>query len=304
MSTALILDDAQTAIFLRQLEEIDSQNYDVKYAKLEALELVDAKPLNPGAESYTYRQFDGRGVAQVTSNYANGSPRVDVNGLEFTSKVVGVRTSYGFNEQEARAAQMAGISLDNMRAAVARRVLNEKLNTIALLGHAEFSLNGLFKQSNTLTYTVPNGAGASPLWTLKTGDEILTDMFGIVDKIPQSTSEVERANRLLLPYTSLRLIGAKRLGSPSDKTVLQFFKEQRPEIEVRGALFLDTAGAGSTKRAMAYHASRENLEWLLPIPFESFPPERKGMEWTIDLHARAGGVVCRYPLTICYADGF
>lgn len=307
------LDASQSTIFARQLEEIDGQLYDVKYAKLEALELVSAKPLNPGAESYTYRQFDGRAVAKFTANYANGSPRADVSGLEFTAYVKSCRASFGFNVQEIRAANMAGLPLDAMRAMTARRGINEALNVVALLGNAEFGLQGLFNLANTNTVTIPNGAvGASPLWSTKSGDEIVADMVACCDKINQVTLEIEAPKRLLISYARYRFITAKRLnttgaGAPvgvgGDRTVLEQFKMVRPSIEVRGALMLDTAGAGATQRMMAYDPDRTNLEWLLPVPFESFQPQLNGMEWVVECHARAGGVVVRYPLTVCYGDG-
>lgn len=307
------LDAAQTVIFARQLEEIDGQLYDVKYAKLEALELVSAKALNPGAESYTYRQYDARAIAKFSSNYANGSPRADVSGLEFTAFVKSCRQSFGFNVQEIRAAAMAGLPLDAMRAMAARRGINEALNAVALQGNAEFGLPGLFSLSSTNTVTIPNGAvGASPLWSTKSGDEIVADMVACIDKIPTVTLEVENPKRLLMSYSRLRFIMGKRLnttgaGAPiaggGDRTVLEQIKQVRPGVEVRGALLLDTAGAGSTQRMMAYDPDRTNMEWLLPVPFESFPPQLQGMEWVIECHARAGGVVLRYPLTVCYADG-
>lgn len=299
------LDAAQTVFFNRQLEEIDGQLYNVKYGALEALELVSPKPLNIGAESYTYRSFDGRAVAKMTSNYSNGSPRADVDGKEDTSFVRSIRASFGYNIQEIRAAQLAGLPLDSMRAEQCRRSINEKLNSVALLGDAEHNLIGLFNQSNTTTYTVPaDGTGSSATWATKTADQILRDMFGAVDKIPETTAEVEKPKRLLIPYTSLRLINSKRMGAGDGVlTVLKFFQVQRPDIEVRGALLLDTAGAGSTKRMMAYDPNRINQEWLLPIPFESFPPQLQGMEYVIECHARCGGVIVRYPLSICYADG-
>lgn len=299
------LDAAQTVFFQRQLEEIDSQLYNVKYGKLEARELVNAKPINPGAESYTYRQFDTRAIAEIVSNYQTDSKRVDAEGKEFTSFLKSMRLSFGYSVQEIRAAQFAGTNLDAMKAMAARRGIDEKMNKIALAGDAEHNLIGLFNQTNAQTYTVPaDGTGASALWASKTADLILRDMFGIVDQIPANTAEVERPKRLLLPYSRYRLITSKRMGTGDGVlTVLGFFQTARPGIEVRGALFLDTAGSGGTARMMAYDPDPVNLEWLVAVPFETFPVQLKGMEYVTECHGRCGGVVARYPLTICYGDG-
>lgn len=299
------LDAASAVFFARELEQIDARMYDVKYAALEAFELVPVKTdIHPGTETITYQQFDGRAVAEMTANYASGSPRADVGGVEFTSKVRSIRNSYGYNVQEIRAAQLAGRPLDSMRASVARRGVNEKINSTALLGDATHGIIGLFNQPSAQSYTVPNGGTASPLWSSKTADEILKDLFGICDQIPTVTKEVEKPTRLLLPYSRFRLIEQKRLGAgDGGMTVLDFFKQKRPGIEVRGALYLDTAGAGATCRMVAYDPKPENIELMLPIAFESFPPEQRGMEYVTENHARIGSVVCRYPLTMCYGDG-
>jgi hypothetical protein len=299
------LDADQTAFFNRQLEEIDTQLYEVKLADLEARALVDEKPINPGAESHTYRQFDKRGVAKILANYATGSPRVDVDGKEYTATLKSVRASFGYSIQEIRNAQFAGLPLDAMKAMAARRAIDEKLNAIALIGDAEHGLLGLFNQPNAQTYTVPaDGTGSSALWANKTSDQILRDMFGIVDQIPTNTAEVERPKRLLMPYSRFRLINSKRMGSGDGTlTVLKFFQTQRPDIEVRGALLLDTAGSGGTARMVAYDPSPINLQWAVAVPFETFPPQLEGMEYVIECHARAGGVFMRYPLSMAYGDG-
>lgn len=302
------LDAAQTVFFARQLEEVDAQMYDQKYAQLEAFQLVPVKTLHPGVESYTYRLFDGVAVAKMTSNYAGPSPRADVSGREYNARVRGVRNSYGWNVQELRAASHANLPLENMRAVVARRGVNEKINRCLLLGDTEHGIVGLFKNTNVpLVLAGTDGTvGATGLantdWRVKTAASILNDMFNLVDSIPTATKEIEHAKRLLMPYRMLRYISRTKIDSVSPITVLQFFQDNRPGIEVRGALFLDTAGANSVTRMMAYDPARENVEGLLPVAFESFPPERKGMEYVVENHARVGSVIFRYPLSAAFMD--
>lgn len=302
---SLNADASVQAFFLRQLEEIDAQNYDVKYANLEAFELVSAKAMDPAKETYTYRQFDKKGVAIMTADYANGAPRAEVDGKEYTARVRSLRSSYGMSIQEMREAASTGTPLETFKAEAARRAINELINTTALTGNAEYSLLGLFNQSAAQTYTVPaDGTGASALWTAKTADLILRDMFGIVDQIPTVTKEVEKPNMLLMPYANLRLISTKRLStSASDTTVLEFFRQQRPGINVRGALLLDTAGSGGTARMVAYNNDPSIVQLLLPIPFEQFPAQQHSLQWTVECHARVGPVICRYPLSMAYGDG-
>lgn len=302
------LDAAQSAFFARQLEEIDATLYSVKYGKLEALELVTTRPVNIGAESHTYRQFDRRGMAEITANYTTQSKRVDVDGKEFTSYLRSMRLSFGISIQEIRTAQFAGVDLDMMKVMAARRGIDEKLNQIALLGSAEHNLFGLFNQPNAGSYTVlADGTGSSALWTAKTPDQILRDLFGIVDFIPTATAEVEQCKRLLMPYSRFRLLSSRKASTTGagdgTLTILGFFQTARPGVQVRGALFLDTAGAGSTARMVAYDPDPMNVRWLVAVPFESFPQQLHGMEYVTECHARCGGVIMSYPMTMAYGDG-
>lgn len=288
-------DAAYSTFFTRQLEMIDQKSYDIKKPKLEALELLNVEPVDPGAETYTYRQFDGRGVAKFVSDYSDGFPRVDVSGVEFTSKLKSVGDGWGISFQEMRASEMAQANLMNRKAAAAQRILMEKTNSVALSGDTEQGLYGLFNQPSA---TIVSGGTGS--WGSSTAAQILADMFLLVDSIPLLTKEAENPDTLLLPYGKLRLVGSKLLGTNSDTTVLEYFRQQRPTIEVRGALNLETASAGGANRAVAY--DKKSVFWIVAVPMETMPVRQQGHETVTDYHARIGGVIAPYPLSIAYLD--
>lgn len=303
----LHLDEAHDLFFQRALEDLDTEIYETQYADLEALTLVNTKPVDEGAEFYVWRRYDSAGMAKIMSTYAQGSPGVEVNGSENISRLYSVRNHYGFNIQEIRAAKKAGVGLDVMKSVAAKRAMAEELNRIALLGDDEWQLVGLYNQPNAQTYTVPadgaGGGGGSTAWEDKTVDQIIRDIFGILDQIPTVTLEIEKPKRLLLPHSRLRLIANRRIG-PGDGalTILKYVQGERPEVEIRGALLLDTAGDGGGTRMVAYDPDRAVIEWLVAIPFEQFPPQWSGLKYVIECHARAGGVVLRRPLTMAYGD--
>lgn len=297
------LDAAQSVFFSRQLEQIESKLYEVKYADLEAELLLPGRTQVPaGVDKYTFRTFDRRGKAVPMAGHENGAPTVDVDGEEDTAPLMSWADAYRFNVEEIAAASHAGVPLTDMRAMAARRALAEALNTMALKGYAAKNIKGLFNLSNTLTGTVATGVGGF-LWTQKTPDEILVDLFQMADSVANSTIDIESPKRLVLPKSSIRLLSTKRLsGSASDRTVLEFFKMQRPGLEVVGANYLDTAGAGSGKRAVIYDPSQ--VSWLVSIPFEQMPVEQQGFSFVVNMRARGGGVVSPYPKSILYVDGF
>lgn len=303
MST-LKLDAAQSVFFQRELERIEAKLYEVKYPELEAEMLLPSRIQVPaGVDKYTFRTFDKRGKAVPMAGHENGAPAVDVDGEEDVAPMMSWADAYRFNVEEIAAAAHAGMPLTDMRAMAARRALAEALNKMALLGYAAKDIKGLFGLANTLTATVPNGASLSPLWTTKTVDEILADLFTMADSIPNSTIDIEAPKRLVLPKASLRYLSTKRLSaSASDRTVLEFFQAQRPNLQISGANYLDTAGTGGVRRAVIYDPAQ--VSWLVSIPFEAMPVEAQGFSFVVNCRARGGGVVSPYPKSVLYVDGF
>lgn len=299
------MDAGETAFFARQLEQIRAKTYDVKYIELRARDFIPVdNSVDPGAEQVTYRQYDQVGVAKFISNYADDLPRVDIKGREFTAKVKGIGDAYGYSIQEMRAAKFSGVPMEQRKANAARRAIEYKLDVAGRSGDAETNLVGFLNQTNTTTYTVPNGAAGSPLWVNKTPDEIVADMHGICNGIVSSTSGVEIPDTLLLPIDMYLLVSTKRMGDGSDVTILKYFLGTSPHVKNVDQWYpLATAGATSNRRMVAYRKDPDALQWLIPQEFEQFAPQQKNLEIVTPCHARTGGVVVYYPLSISYGDG-
>lgn len=305
------LDAAQGVFFQRQLEDIEQQLYKVKYPDLEAeLFLPNRKQLAMGVQKHTSRMIDGRAKAVPFAGHEEGAPVADIDGDEVSFLMQSWILAYQFNVEEIEAAQQAGMSLEFERAETVRRGLAESLNNMALLGDAaagvKAGIKGLFNQANTLTYSVPTtGSGSTKTWSTKAAADILIDLFGMVDAIPLGTKDVEggpsKPMNMLMPKENLRLISTVRLGSVNDTTVLEFFKKQRPNVNIMGANYLSTAGAASAPRTMVYDPSQ--VQWLVAMPFMQLPVEQKGYRFVTNCRARGGGVKCLYPKSIIYGDG-
>jgi hypothetical protein len=301
--------DASESAFLQtQLEEIRAKVYEQRLPQFKARTLI---PVNnnedPGLEIIKYRTFDQVGSAKIISAYADDLPRADVYFTEATASVRSLGSSYGYNLQEVRASARSGQDLETRKANAARRAIEQEVERIAKLGDADNGLLGLLNQPNALIMTIPNGAGGSPLWANKTADEILTDLSNLANNSYNNTNQVEAANTILLPFSSYSLISRMRLVN-TNTTVLQFFRQINSEADVQIARLtswqdLETAGAGGTRRAVAYRNDPDALELRIPQEFEQLPEEKRNLEYVVDCHARMGGVLAFYPLTITYADG-
>lgn len=299
------LDASENAFFSRQLELVKSRTYDRKYPNLRAREFIPLDPeLDNAVETIRLRSYTQVGIAKLIASYADDLPRADVKTDEQTFSVKSIGTSYGYNLQEVRAAQRAGVSLDQKKAAAARRATEVVIDRVLALGDTATGLTGLLNVPNALSYTVPaDGTGSSALWTAKTPAQIVRDMVGICEFIVNQTSEIESPNMLLLPRANFTLIRTTRFDSNSDKTILDWFRAQYPGVAVEPWYRMLGAGSGGLNRMVAYSMTPDHLQGAVPQEFEQLPVQEKNLEFIVPCHARVGGVQCYYPLSVCYGDG-
>jgi hypothetical protein len=305
VKSAIRLDANETVFFKRQLEYIKGRTYDVKYKDLKAFDLFPVSSEAPsGATEITWRSFSQYGLAKIIADYAHDFPRVDVFGEENTIKIKDLGVSYGYSIKEIRRAMMSGFNLEERRANVTRRAVEEKMNSLALSGSTTDNINGFLDYPGITEYTVPStGTGSSQNWSDKTATQILTDLNGIVSAIVDGTSGKERPNVILLPLSQYTLIRNTRVGTYSDVTIYQFFTQNNPDISIEWLSELSEAGDSSTDRFMAYTRDADHVTLEVPMMFEQLEEEKKGMEYVIPCHAEFAGVIVYYPLSVAYGDG-
>lgn len=298
------LDAAQNYFFLRELEQILPEQFETMYATLKSRIYVPTdNSIDPGAESVIARLWDKVGKAQAISDHAADFPLVNVSGAEGAQRMQDYGAGYSYTIPEIQAAAKANRPLERDRADACRRTIEQQIDAVISSGDSAFGLKGFLSLTGTDTYTVPNGASASPLWTQKTADEILADMNGMVQQVITNTIEVESPNMLLLPPAQMQLISTRARSSVSDTTILQFFKGNRPNVMVDSWTKLTGAGAGGTDRMVAYERNKTKVRALMAIEFEQQPPQQKNMAYVINCRARTGGVISPYQKSIIYGDG-
>lgn len=300
------LDANESAFFTRQLEHVKSRTYDTKYKLLKAKQLIPVDTeSHPGATQVTFRRFTGVGFAKIIANWASDIPRVDVYGEEESAKVYSAAAAYGYSIKEIRASMMAGTNIDQKKANMARRAVEEKINDIAWNGDTDYNIDGFIDYPGITEYTVPNdGTGPSKEWATKTPDQIIRDLTGMINAIIDTTNGVEAPDTLLLPIEQYNYIANTRMTDGNDKTILTYFLENNPFIDtVEWLVELKGAGASSTDRMMVYTRDDEHLTLDIPQPFEQFPPQPRGLEFEIPTQEETAGVIVYYPLSIAYGDG-
>jgi hypothetical protein len=313
MRTYFNFDAAPSAFLERELQSVRAKVYEVQYGPLKARTLIPVvNEDDPGAETIKLEVLDSVGIAKVVGNYATDFPEADVKRDEIIVSIKSLGSSYRYSFQEARAAAFARKPLPQWKANSARKAIEQRIDIIASTGDAASGLTGLLNQPNAQTYVVPAGAATGTTWGNgsgvgagnKTPDEILRDLFGIVEKIVTTTNENEAPDTLALPLAQRQLIARVARSGTSDTTILQFFLENQDHIKrVVGWTRCKQAGAGATDRMVAFQSHPDKVQLVIPQEFEQFPAEQEGMTLNTACHARTAGVVSPYPLSICYGDG-
>ena len=304
-NSGLLTDAGESAFFVRELEFIKSKSYDTKQKALKAMMLLPiSNGTDPGAETITYRRYTEVGTAAIVSDYAENSPRSDIYGVEFSSKVVTVSNSFGYSRQEIRRSKMTGKNLDARRASANKRAFDEKIESIAWLGDTAHNIPGFIGYSGTTQYVVPNGAAGTATWITKTPDEIIKDIKGMLLSVTDTTNGIEEPDTLLLPYVQYMDIATRRVTDGDSKTVLTYVKDNFPMLKnVEWLTQLKDAGSGSTEMMIMYSKNPDSLTFEIPMPYTMLPPQVKGLGFEIMTEGRIGGLILYYPFSVSWGEG-
>lgn len=299
-----INDSIDSAFIERQLEYVKAKTYDVKYPELMARQLIPVSHETPsGAETVKYNAYDMFAVAKLIEAYGTDLPRADVKVSETRQLIRSIGSSYGYNVQELRNAQLAGLPLEQRKANASRRGVEQKIDSIATLGDTVNGLTGILNIPSAQTYTIPNGASSSQLWSTKTGLEMLADLNNASATIVKNTFDIEHPSTVVVPINQFALAAVTPVNTGIPATVLEHFLKASPWIkEVLPWYRLTGAGSGASDRMLVYSRDPDHLWLEIPQEFEQFPAQQNGLEFVVPCHARCGGVICPYPLSVLYAD--
>jgi hypothetical protein len=304
LSQNLIKDVNTSVFFLRELEYIQRQSKDIKQKNLKGTLLIPVSNEAPEwASSITYRRLTRVGRAKVIADYAHDFPRADVYREEFTIKVKGIGSSFGYSKDEIMQSSATGLSLDKERALSCKRAIDELQDDIIWNGDNDFGIQGFINYPGITEYTTPNGIGGDTEWSTKTPDEIIADMNALVTTVINTTNGVEAPDTMILPIEQYRLISTTRMGDGSDETILSFFLKTNGVIKMVDWLVeLNGAGAGGSDRAMVYKKDPSYIRVEIPKFYREEAPQQKGLEFEVVAEQKTAGVLLYYPLSVAYCD--
>ena len=314
---AIITHDAQQvamSFLIRQASLIEPTVYAMKYQDIQYPSLIPVDTSAPEwIQSVTYFSMDSVGQAQWFSGLTHDVPKVELTREKFETTVSMAAIGYGYTLEELGTAQLLGMNLTNEKASSARRIAEEKIEQVAFVGDAGKGFTGLVNASTPTATTAPaDGTGSATTFASKTPDQILRDINGQLTGIFTGTLGAEIADTLLLPYSVLLDLSTRRIDAVNQTTILEWIERNNiytrttgQPLTIRGMFgHLDMAGAGGTKRVVAYRRSPEVLKMHMPMPFRFLQPWQTGpIKFDVPGIFRLGGVDIRRPKAVRYLDG-
>lgn len=299
--------DANESIFFaRELEYIQSQSYDVKFAQLGAfLHMPIDTSANPGSEVITYNQYEEVGEAKIIANNAHDLPRATVKGKQFSNIVVTIGNYYSYSQQDIRAARMASKNLDASKAMATVNAQRQLVNKLAFFGDGNYpQLSGL-KTITTIPEVViaADGTGSSKAFAAKTAVQIVRDINQLINAVMINSKGMNMATEVWLPINQYALINSTQNSTASDVTIKRFLEISNPGLTIKMLIELNGMGSGGTDRMYALQNS--SMNWQLNIPMLNFQhaPQLQGLEYIVPMESRYGGLQVQYPLAFAFADG-
>lgn len=313
--------DAQAALgFLTtQAYVINTKVYKTVYPDLNWNELVFVDQSAP-EWSIGMTTFVGNmvGRAEWGTGFADDMPFADIERDRTDTKFRFAHVGYEYNIEEIGIAQQQGIGLTGEKALAARRAYQEFMWNVTLFGDTAKAMSGLVNAAGITAGLAPaDGTGAVTTWfdaggvLTKTPAQIVRDFNGMLTGIYTGTLTVEMADTVLLPFSTLSALAATPMSATNDTTIFTFLLENNiltlqsgKKPIVRGLLGLDTAGAGGTKRAVAYRNAEDVVRLHLPAPHRFEAPRPKGTyALVIPGWFRTGGVEFSRTYAARYLDG-
>lgn len=297
-------------------EDLQNTFYDVLYPEFLWRDVVPEASvntgINPGATSTSYRVRDHRGKGSFRGRHDNGVPTVgrtlDKNIIPI--EVAGV--SAIFDREDARQTQMGlNENLLTELPKIMREACDRHVEGTIFYGDADVGFLGWLDYPGVILQTAPNGAGGNSEWSTKTPDEIVADINDAITAVWVGSKQIHLPNTVYLPGTQLAAIASRKMSENSDKTILEYVRQNNiysslnggAPLEIKSIRYLDQAGAGNTDRMAVAEVNERNVQLPFPLPYDLLEPQEHGYDVNIFAEYKFGSFHMPYPRSMVYVDG-
>lgn len=287
----------------QDLNAIDKRIYEPHESELKARKVFAVKSDIPaGAETYSYDVITRSGAAKILAPGASDVPLVDADLERHTVDIYSIAAAFNLSVQEVRQAQMSGRPIEVTKADTVRKAIAQKENQIAFSGEEAYNIKGLTDATGVQVYAVPQNEGAtSTKWKDKTGEEIVNDIIdakGKVDKLPG-----HEADTLLLTTDAKLLLQKKVFNDFTKQTAIQYLQAEGFFKTIETVEDLAGKGLADSDCFVVLDSSPSVVELGISMDITRHPQEYAFPNTKVPFEERLAGLIIRYPMAICRADG-
>jgi hypothetical protein len=306
------LDANETALLTQALEFMRARTADIIRPEFKGRSLVPfTSEVDPGADSWSYQQWDRVGMAKIVANYSDDIPKVATFAKKFSYSLETITLAYEWTWLDMLRSTRAAVPLRSRKASAVRDGFEQRLELLAATGIEGTAVTGLLNNVNVPVITVAPGAtGSNHYWaagSTKTPQEIVDDLHAMEDAVITNTKGTIKPDTLVLPLVQYRYLNkvpfSTAAGADPKDTILKVFLEKSGGItDVFWWEPSRTANAGQS-RALMYKRDAQVVHCEVPMEQQEMPPQAKNLAMEVISVGRIGGVAWEYPLGGIYMNG-
>lgn len=256
---------------------------------------------------------NGKAWAGKDTNQINGVS-VDIGKLAFPLRPWALELKYTILELESAA--KVGRPVDDQKYQALKLKHQMDIDEQVYVGDATTQDTGLLNNALvTNVANLPNGAGGSPLWSLKTPQEILDDVNNLIVSVWTASAYKVMPNKIGLPPVQFGSISTRIVSTAGNESILSYIKKNNilkasgnGELEIVPMKWLVGAGAGGTigtpgtvDRMVAYTQENQYVRYPMTM-LQRTPVQYVSLFHATTYYCRLGVVEVVYPETVGYRD--
>ncbi len=288
-----ILDAIVGAAFLaRHLEIVAKRVFERKHPEFLARKVFAiAQDMDPGATLYTYEIGEEAGRAKIVSDYATDIPVIGIATGAISQKLHELAAMFQYPIGDLEKIRMSGRDTNQRKMVATRRAHLSLHEDLVWQGDTAKGIWGLVSHP-----FIPRMVAANSFDASSTGDQILAVMNLAWEQMRTNTNNVETPNTLLMSSGPYSYVASTPRSSASDKTILSYFLEAHPEIDLHMPVpRLDAQGTAGGDMMFLLDRNAENMGQLSSLQPSLLPPQPEALLIKVFMRSRHGGFVAYYP---------
>lgn len=326
--------DSSGAFLVGELERLDQKLHEplVSTTWGRDIDLREDVSLADETSSYTVSSYGAAGGLGIGNGIGNGKHWIgkvtnQISGQSVDiAKVVNPLTLWGqemkYTIPELESAAKIGRPIDAQKYSAMQMKHQMDIDEQVYIGDTSLGATGLINANNrtgldrvTNVANVVAGAAGSPLWTLKTPDEILADVNEILVSAWTASGYAVMPGKILLPPQQFGYISTQKISLAGNTSILKYILENNISItsgngklDIQPAKWCVGAGVGGTigtvgiDRMVAYTKSTDRVRFPMTM-LQKTPIQFDSIWHKTTYFCRLGVVEIVYPETIAYRDG-